>query len=386
MESSTANFQEEQLLAAARDNRQSDDSLLRSIAWVCEHYGLGKSDDVLLAGLPVEQLLTPSLALDALKNAGVTGGLIKRNSAELPEQIFPMILLRKGAGGMVLLGRERRKNAEDKWDLFYSLVMPDVSDEPVELNHEALNELYVGYAIAAKPTARIDSRVSDIAPPQPKGHWLFSTLWRYRRYYRSAALASVLVNVLALATVFFTMNVYDRVIPNQAFTTLWSLAIGVLVAMIFEAVTRSVRAHLLDTAGKKADLIVGSVLFRQALAVKMEHKPASSGSFANQLREFESVRDFVSSATLATIADLPFVLLFIGIIFAIGGPLAIVPLLMLPMILLVSMAIQWPLAKVMKASLQEASLKQGVLIESIEGMETLKSVGGESWMQNTLTL
>jgi ATP-binding cassette subfamily C protein LapB len=117
------------------------------------------------------------------------------------------------------------------------------------------------------------------------------------------------------------------------------------------------------------------VLFRQALAVKMEHKPASSGSFANQLREFESVRDFVSSATLATIADLPFVLLFIGIIFAIGGPLAIVPLLMLPMILLVSMAIQWPLAKVMKASLQEASLKQGVLIESIEGMETLKSVG-----------
>lgn len=382
MESSTANFQEEQLLAAARDNRQSDDSLLRSIAWVCEHYGLGKSDDVLLAGLPVEQLLTPSLALDALKNAGVTGGLIKRNSAELPEQIFPMILLRKGAGGMVLLGRERRKNAEDKWDLFYSLVMPDVSDEPVELNHEALNELYVGYAIAAKPTARIDSRVSDIAPPQPKGHWLFSTLWRYRRYYRSAALASVLVNVLALATVFFTMNVYDRVIPNQAFTTLWSLAIGVLVAMIFEAVTRSVRAHLLDTAGKKADLIVGSVLFRQALAVKMEHKPASSGSFANQLREFESVRDFVSSATLATIADLPFVLLFIGIIFAIGGPLAIVPLLMLPMILLVSMAIQWPLAKVMKASLQEASLKQGVLIESIEGMETLKSVGGESWMQS----
>lgn len=382
MESSTANFQEEQLLAAARDNRQSDDSLLRSIAWVCEHYGLGKSDDVLLAGLPVEQLLTPSLALDALKNAGVTGGLIKRNSAELPEQIFPMILLRKGAGGMVLLGRERRKNADDKWDLFYSLIMPDVSDEPVELNHEALNELYVGYAIAAKPTARIDSRVSDIAPPQPKGHWLFSTLWRYRRYYRSAALASVLVNVLALATVFFTMNVYDRVIPNQAFTTLWSLAIGVLVAMIFEAVTRSVRAHLLDTAGKKADLIVGSVLFRQALAVKMEHKPASSGSFANQLREFESVRDFVSSATLATLADLPFVLLFIGIIFAIGGPLAIVPLLMLPMILLVSMAIQWPLAKVMKASLQEASLKQGVLIESIEGMETLKSVGGESWMQS----
>ncbi|HCT7898067.1 TPA: type I secretion system permease/ATPase [Enterobacter cloacae] len=381
MESSMANTQEEQLHTIARDTRLNDDTLLRSIAWLSDHYGLGKSDDVLLAGLPVEQTLTPSLALDALKNAGITGGLIKRNSAELPEQVFPMILLRKGAGGMVLLARERRKNADDKWDLFYSLIMPEVGDEPVELNHEALRELYVGYAIAAKPTARIDSRVSDIAPP-PKGHWLFSTLWRYRSYYRSAALASVLVNVLALATVFFTMNVYDRVIPNQAFTTLWSLAIGVLVAMVFEAITRTVRAHLLDTAGKKADLIVGSILFRQSLAVKMEHKPASSGSFANQLREFESVRDFVSSATLATIADLPFVLLFIGIIFAIGGSLAIIPMMMLPMILIVSLLIQWPLAKVMKASLQEASLKQGVLIESIEGMETLKSVGGESWMQS----
>ena len=210
---------------------------------------------------------------------------------------------------------------------------------------------------------------------------LLRTWGPYRRYYRSAAIASVLVNVLALASIFFTMNVYDRVIPNQAFVTLWSLAIGVTVAMLFEAVTRYVRAHLLDTAGKKADLIVGSLLFRQALSVRMENKPQSSGTFANQLREFESVREFVSSATLAALADLPFIILFLGVIFTIGGPLGWVPMLMLPLILIVCVIIQWPLAKIMKANLQEASLKQGVLIESIEGMETLKAVNGQAHMQ-----
>ena len=170
-------------------------------------------------------------------------------------------------------------------------------------------------------------------------------------------------------------------VPNQAFVTLWSLAIGVVIAMVFEAVARYIRAHLLDRAGKKADLVLGTLLFRQALSIRMEHKPASPGSFANQLREFESVRDFVSSATLATISDLPFVLLFIAVIFFVSGPLGWVPLLLIPLILLVSIVIQWPLARTMKENLRESSLKQGVLIESIEGLETLKAVCGEAYMQ-----
>lgn len=123
------------------------------------------------------------------------------------------------------------------------------------------------------------------------------------------------------------------------------------------------------------------MLFRQALSIQMEHKPASSGSFANQLREFESVRDFATSATLATISDLPFVLLFVGVIFAVGGPLGWVPLLLIPLILIISVAIQWPLARTMKENLRESSLKQGVLIESVEGLETLKAIGGEAYMQ-----
>lgn len=357
-----------------------DDSLLQSVSWICQHYGLGKTEQGLLAGLPRASILSPSLALQALENAGLKGGLVQRALHELPEQIMPVILVRTGSAGCVLLSRRVGEDSEGKKALYFQIVLPEVSDTPVEVPQAELASYYSGYAILAKPNARLEASESDPLP-QPDGHWLFSTLWRYRRYYRSAAIAAVLINVLGLATIFFTMNVYDRVIPNQAFVTLWSLAVGVSIAMLFEAVTRFIRAHLIDIAGKKADLVIGALLFRQALSVRMEHKPASSGSFANQIREFESVRDFIASATLAALSDLPFVLLFVAVIFVIGGPLAWIPVLMIPLIIIVSVSVQWPLAKVMKENLKESSLKQGVLIESIEGMETLKATGGEPWMQ-----
>lgn len=373
-------LQQDELQQLAQVPMRIDDTLLQSVAWICQHYGMERSQHALVAGLAKDALLTPSQALDALQNNGFTCGLVERQLWELPLEVTPLILVRKSSGGCILLDRVRKRNAENKLVWFYQIILPEVSQQPVEIEHAEIDAWYSGYAIMSKPKAKVDRRVVEGLPENQK-HWLFSTLWRYRRYYRSAAVASVLINLLALASIFFTMNVYDRVIPNQAFTTLWSLAIGVTVAMLFEAVTRYVRAYLLDTAGKKADLIVGSILFRQALSVRMEHKPQSSGTFANQLREFESVREFVSSATLAALADLPFILLFMAVIFTIGGPLGWVPMLMLPVILVVCAIIQWPLAKIMKANLQESSLKQGVLIESVEGMETLKAVNGQAYMQ-----
>lgn len=356
------------------------DTLLESVSWVCDHYNLGRSPQALTSGLPKTGLLTPSLAMRSLASAGLTAGMVERAVRSLPKQLMPIILLRKDKGGCILLGYRLDTDAEDKRACLYQVVMPEISLDPVEIGQGAMDDLYIGFAILMKPKAKIDLR-AGVETPQVSGHWLLTTLWRYRQYYRSAAIAAVLINVLALATIFFTMNVYDRVVPNQAFITLWSLAIGVVIAMVFEAIARYIRAHLLDVAGKKADLVLGTMLFRQALSIQMEHKPASSGSFANQLREFESVRDFATSATLATISDLPFVILFVGVIFAVGGPLGWVPLLLIPLILLISIGIQWPLARTMKENLRESSLKQGVLIESIEGLETLKAVGGEAYMQ-----
>ncbi|SIO72560.1 ATP-binding cassette, subfamily C, LapB [Burkholderia sp. GAS332] len=356
------------------------DSLLDCSLWMCDRYGYGKSAEALTAGLPKSGLMSPSLALDALSNAGLSVGLVERKLEILPAHVMPLILLHKDSGSSILLGRRMERAEDGKRRLFYQLITPDVGKEPVEYSQEAMETIYSGYAILVKPRAKVDKQAGEESP-EPAGHWLLKTLWRYRRYYYTAALATLLINVLALASVFFTMNVYDRVVPNQAYVTLWSLAIGVVVAMLFEAASRSVRGHLLDVAGKKADTIIGALLFRQTMALRMEKKPGSSGSFANQLREFESVRDFATSATLSAVSDLPFVLLFVAVIFSVGGELGWIPLLMIPLIVGISVLVQWPLARVMKENLRQISLKQGVLIESVDGLETLKAVGGEGHMQ-----
>ncbi|WP_240531210.1 type I secretion system permease/ATPase [Variovorax boronicumulans] len=351
------------------------DTLLRAVHWLCAHHGRTLSEAALQAGLPREMRLSPTLAVRILEQAGIGAGWVKREVGDLLSYLFPVVALRKEGGACVITGRNGQGDKAT-----YDVILPEAGTGTVTLNVQEMAALYGGHALLAKPHAQLDDRAGPEAE-ESEGHWLFSTLWRYRRYYASAALAALLINILTLASTFFTMNVYDRVVPNQAYVTLWSLAIGVVFAMVFEFSARHVRSHLVDMAGKKADLILGSMLFRKLLSTRMEHKPQSSGSSANQLREFESVRDFVTSATISTLSDLPFCLLFVGIIFMIGGPLALVPLLSIPLIILISVAIQWPLAKVMQENLREGSLKQGLLIESIEGIESLKAARGEGVMQ-----
>ncbi|WP_241294177.1 type I secretion system permease/ATPase [Burkholderia stabilis] len=357
------------------------DSLLDAASWLCDHYGHGRTREVLTAGLAMSATLTPSLALELLAQAGFSTRLVERKLSLLSDHLMPALLLRRNGSACVLLGRRIEQAGERDTRVVYRAVMPEMGSDPVECVDNEIDDTYSGYVILVKPRAKPDARDGEPLP-EPAGHWLLRTLWRYRSYYASAALGAFLINVLGLASVFFTMNVYDRVVPNQAYVTLWSLAIGVALAMLLEAVSRHVRAHVLDTAGKKADLVLGSLLFRQALAIRMERRPASAGSFAHRLREFESVRDFATSATLSAVSDLPFVLLFVAVIFAVAGPLGWIPLLMIPLIVGVGVIVQWPLARAMRENLREASLKQGVLIESVEGLETLKAVGGEGAMRH----
>ncbi|RQR48513.1 type I secretion system permease/ATPase [Burkholderia sp. Bp9140] len=368
--------------APSLPDKLTRDSLLDSVAWLCAHYGFGRSHAVLISGLAKHGPLTPLLAIEALTQAGLATKLVERPLTQLPEHLLPAVLLRRNGSACVLLGwRIDDDSMEQETPVRYRVMLPELGEAPVECTDTELGDTYSGYALLVKPAAKVDARPDDL-PTEPAGHWLLRTLWRYRSYYASAAVGAFLINVLGLASVFFTMNVYDRVVPNQAYVTLWSLAIGVALAMLMEAVSRHVRAHVLDTAGKKADLVLGSLLFRQALAIRMEHRPASAGSFAHRLREFESVRDFATSATLSVVSDLPFVFLFVGVVFAVGGPLGWIPLLMIPLIVGLGAIVQWPLARAMRENLREASLKQGVLIESVDGLETLKAVGGEGAMRH----
>lgn len=346
------------------------DSLLAAVRWFCAHYKRPTSLASLHAGLPRDQRLKPSLVVRMLEQAGIGAGWVKRRPAELSSYLFPLMLLFRNGEARILVARRGEQ---------FELIVPEAGGSTITLSAETLQEHYLGYALLVRPKPAADAR-TEIPRGEGKGHWLFSTLWNYRRYYYSSALATVLINILALASTFFIMNVYDRVVPNQAYVTLWSLAAGVVLAIGFEFTSRQVRAYLIDTAGKKADLILGTKLFRQLLEARLEYKPPSAGSFANQFREFESVRDFITSASLATLADLPFCLLFVFVLFVIGGPLALVPLGSMIVLLGVCAYLQLPLSRFMKENLREASQKHGLLIEAIEGVETLKAAHAEGSM------
>ncbi|WP_458723498.1 type I secretion system permease/ATPase [Pseudomonas brenneri] len=353
------------------------DSLLSAIHSLCELYHKEVSDTVLYAGLPRGKRLSPVLAVRMLEQIGIKAGWVQRALPQLSDFLLPAVQARQDGTYCVLL-----KRTVQSGKVTYEVILPEHEGQ-VTLSEAQVQAQCSGYFLLTSVMPKLDARDAHdpLAPDQSKTHWLFAVLWRYRFYFYSAALAALLANILTLAITFFTMNVYDRVVPTHAYVSLWSMAIGVLIAVSLEFVSRQIRAYLLDVAGKKADLIIGARLFRQVMALRLESKPGSSGAFANQFREYEAVRDFVTSATLATLSDLPFCLLFLGIIYLIGGPLALIPILAVPVILVLSIACQWPLSRYMQENIREISMRQGLLIETLEGLEALKASQGEGVMQ-----
>lgn len=238
-----------------------------------------------------------------------------------------------------------------------------------------------GRCLAFASARSTDTRADDLVEQSGKG-WFWPVLWRHRRYYYEAAALSAVINLLSLGGIIFMMTVYDRILPNLAFVTLWSLLAGVGLAMVFEFIARTVRGAALDSAGKKIDLVLGDAVFSRVLATRMEARSQSSGAFANVLKEFESVRGFVTSGTLVAIADLPFALLFLGVCALIGGKLVAVPLLAFVIVMALSLVVQIPMSRIANENLREAAVRHGTVIESLEGLETLKALRAEGRMRH----
>ena len=235
-----------------------------------------------------------------------------------------------------------------------------------------LVDRFVGYVIYARPEYHFDlpSESADDARPR---RWFWGVMARNWAVYGHVALAAVFVNLFALATPLFIMTVYDRVVPNNVIDTLLVLAIGVGLVYVFEFVVKTLRGYYIDVAGKRADVALAGGIFDHVLDIQMAARPASAGGFANTLREFETVREFFASATLATLVDLPFIALFIAVIWMIGGPIALVPAIAVPVVIIVGLLIQIPLNRVVREGFGQAEAKHGVLFETIGGLETIKS-------------
>lgn len=225
-----------------------------------------------------------------------------------------------------------------------------------------------------------DSRIDDFVQPYRK-HWFWQHFRGAGRQIGEISLASIISNVLALAGILFSMQVYDRVIPAQSYSTLWVLFFGVLVAAALEYTIRLSRTVISDLMGKKIDLKISGMLFARALAIKNEARPKSTGSFISQLREIDQVRELLTSTTVGAAADMPFVLLFLAIMALVGGPLVFIPLLAIPLIVIPGILLQWPMAKLAKEGMRESALRNAVLVESIEGVEDIKALQAEPYFQ-----
>lgn len=240
-----------------------------------------------------------------------------------------------------------------------------------------IRQVYILRPEKSVPDARVDEYIKPY-----ESSWFWSIVLRDWKRYIDVMFGSMIANILALATVVFSMNVYDRVIPAQSVPTLWVLAGGVLIAAIFEFSLRVARIYLSDIIGKRADLRISDRVFGHALRIKNSERSKSTGTFISQIRELEGVRELVTSTTISAIADLPFFLLFLGIFWLIGGNLFWVMLLVVPLMILPGILAQKPLAKLASEGMREGAIRNAMLVEAVQGIEDIKLLRAEAKFQN----
>ncbi|MDX4036999.1 type I secretion system permease/ATPase [Aliarcobacter skirrowii] len=366
-----------------------ENPILDCLAIFCKMSGRPYSKESLIAGLPIEEghsspvlfskFSSKSLFSRAASKAGFKTRVLKTKIEDINPLVLPCIVLLNGKNpkdelrACILLGfDDEMQNAR--------ILLPEAEDVESSVTIEELKKYYFGFSILLKKELRFDDKQLTIGDVK-ESHWLWGTMKIVRETYRDVIIASLLINIFVLATPLFTMNVYDRVIPNDAKDTLWILSIGVLIVYGIDVLLKFLRTYFLETAGKKTDIIASSLIFERVLDLKMSSMPSSVGSMANILKEFESIRSFITSSTISLLIDLPFIILFLITIYYIGGVLVVVPIVIILFIIFYTIYAKEKLQNSIKQSYEAASMKNGVLIESLSSIETLKSLGATGYSQ-----
>ncbi|MDO6583511.1 type I secretion system permease/ATPase [Photobacterium sp. 2_MG-2023] len=350
------------------------DPLLLALIYVSRHYGVANTPDALIADLPLpDGQLTPFLLPRAAEKAGLEAKEEKLAVDKLPPMLLPAILLLKGNNACVVVSINHEKQK-------LAILSPQFDSEERWLSFSEFNDSYIGHLFLLKKRFRYDERSPELLKPT-QGHWFWGTLWLSRNIYRDVFIASLLINLFAIATPLFTRLVYDKIVPNQAFDSLWVLASGITLIFGFDFVLKLMRSYFIDVAGKKSDILISAKLFAKVMGLRMEARPPSVGALARHLQEFEAIREFFTSATISSLIDLPFALLFLVVIWLIAGPLVIIPIIALALLILYSLLVQRPLRRSIEEGSRLSSQKHANLIESLSGLDTIKRFEAQSQFQ-----
>ena len=352
------------------------DPLLGCLLLLARQHGIAASANTLTAGLPlVEGVLTPQLFNRAARRIGLAARVVKRPLAAFSALHTPAVLLLAKGRACVLLKPLHARQAR--------VQTPDNPDGEQQISARDLGADYSGYAILVSLRHRYDARTPEPSVA-PQGNWFWQPVFASWRIYRDVLVASALINLFALVSPLFIMNVYDRVVPNQALETLWVLAAGALTVFCFDFLLRGLRGYFIDLAGRKTDLEVSARIYAQVLGLRMESRPVSTGAFANNLREFEGIRDFFASLTLTAFVDLPFVVIFLLAVWLLAGSLVWVPLTAIPILIGYGLLIQPRLRRSAENGMRAAAQKNASLVEGLLEAEAVKTLTLEGRLQRQL--
>ena len=362
-------------VSGLREDVIHHDPLLDCLVELTRIHGRPSTRAALVAGLPLEKGgLTPSLFARAASRAGLSAKLVRRDLTRIDEVLLPAVLLLKGEEACILLGwDEGGENAR--------LLFPETGQGSVQLSRDELLARYAGVVIFARPHFRFDRRTPQVGQVKLR-HWFWGALAEQLPVYRDVLAAALLINVMALAMPLFVMNVYDRVVPNRAMETLWVLALGVVLVIGTDMMLRLLRGYFIDLASARIDMQLSATIMERVLGVRMSSRPEAVGAFASNLRSFETVRDFITSASVTALIDLPFALLFVLVIALIAWPLIIPVLLAIIVVIIYAYILQHKMHALSETTYRAGALRNATLIESLTALETIKTQGAEGVMQS----
>ncbi len=344
---------------------QKDDPLLSCLVFLTGFYGRSKSAESLRAGLPYDERgMSPKVFCESAERLGIKTQVVHRDDIQkIPEAVLPVVLICDHDTAVILLKRDENE----------ALIYAPKDNKKVTISLSELKDKYAGYAIFVQPRSEFHNP-DTVHKKDADRHWFWSVVEENKGIYMMVMIAAIFVNLFALVSPLFIMNVYDRVIPNNAIETGWALGIGALTIFVFDLILRTLRGYLIDIAGRRIDVIAARRIYDQVLNMQIGGKPKSSGVFANMLRDFDTVRDFFTSATITGLVDLPFTLLFLFVIYQIGGGIAFLLVMLIMAVLMVGYITQFPLKALVRKATQSSEAKHGLLVETIQGLETIKSI------------
>ncbi len=342
-------------------------SLLSDFIYLARLKGIQVTKESLLSNVSLDNgNFSLSSFLEAAKKFNLSAEVKKRCLSELNPLLLPVVILLQDHTSVVLTQIQQKAQKAQ-------IAIPEESHELKWVDLEKLEQNFTGDVIFLADNNAYKHRESNYEQAKHSPYWLFETLWKFKSYYLRIIVASIFINLFVIATPIFIMNVYDRVVPNQAIETLWVLASGIFIVILFDLILKTLRSYFIDVVGKKADIIMSSKIFEHSLGLSMENQGSSATVRAGQVNTFDKVREFIGSATISTFVDLPFVVLFLLVIRLIGGPLYIPALIASILIIVISCLISLYLFTAVEETFMASAQKNALVNEALEGVETVKS-------------